>query len=153
RGRRRALAPIHTRALQGDIGWWRTLMRRLAFLVALCLLVVGHARVSWAAEERLTLAGLSVTAWSSVGSPAGKQPILIFSHGFHGCATQSRFLAAGFAAAGYVVFAPNHRDATCNGGAASWRDKAQVPFHHPQDWSDATYRDRADDIRNLVGAL
>ena len=49
-----------------------------------------------------------------------KGKTLVFSHGFHGCATQSTFLMQAFADAGYIVFAPNHRDATCNGGSAYW---------------------------------
>lgn len=46
-----------------------------------------------------------------------------------------------FASAGYLVFAPNHADFSCKGGAA----------HVPQ--SPAPPRDRADDIRLLVGVI
>jgi predicted dienelactone hydrolase len=57
------------------------------------------------------------------------------------------------AKAGYLVFAPNHRDATCDGGGAKWRDPPEAKFGHAEAWSDAIYRDRADDIRRLLDAL
>jgi predicted dienelactone hydrolase len=115
-----------------------------------CLLTGVAAR---AAEQTVTLAGLKVTVWSDPEPGTAKQPVIIFSHGFHGCATQSRFLMEAFAAAGYIVFAPNHRDATCDGGASSWFNRPTAPFRGPGKWSDATYRDRADDIRNLIAAI
>jgi Platelet-activating factor acetylhydrolase, isoform II len=37
-------------------------------------------------------------------------PLIIFFHGFHGCAPQSVFLIEALAADGYAVFASNHRD-------------------------------------------
>src|SRR5437879_824972 len=58
-----------------------------------------------------------------------------------------------FAAAGYLVFAPNHADATCHGGHARWRDAPELPFRSPDDWNDSTYRDRADDIRRLIDVI
>jgi len=57
------------------------------------------------------------------------------------------------AAAGYIVVAPNHRDATCNGGHASPLSGPNVPFTQPDHWDDSTYQDRADDIRALIAAL
>jgi len=58
-----------------------------------------------------------------------------------------------FAAYGYLVLAPNHLDATCNGGKGSWFSRAEIPFRDPGKWNESTYRDRADDIRRLVGAI
>src|SRR5215472_14217838 len=123
-------------------------MRSLALLVLAAFLGQGAAN---AAETRVTLAGMDVAVWSQAA--AEKQPVIIFSHGFHGCATQSRFLMEAFAADGYLVFAPNHRDATCNGGKGSWLSRAEVPFRDPGTWNESTYRDRADDIHHLVGAI
>jgi hypothetical protein len=83
--------------------------------------VVGSVTVrsaAHAAEQKMSIAELDVTVWRPDGGAAAAHPIIIFSHGFHGCATQSRFLMTAFAAAGYLVIAPNHRDATCNGGSA-----------------------------------
>ena len=58
-----------------------------------------------------------------------------------------------FAADGYLVFAPNHRDATCNGGKGSWFGRAEIPFLDPGKWNESTYRDRADDIRRLLSVI
>jgi predicted dienelactone hydrolase len=124
---------------------------RLACALALLLPFLAGSSAT-AGEARVTLAGLDVTVWTEPAS-AAPLPIIIFSHGFHGCATQSRFLTEAFAHAGYLVFAPNHRDAVCDGGHARLRDKPEAPFQSPEQWSDATYRDRADDIRQLVAAI
>jgi predicted dienelactone hydrolase len=79
--------------------------------------------------------------------------VIIFSHGFHGCGTHARFLGTAFAAAGYAVFAPNHRDASCGGGGALPTEPPELPFREPAAWSPATYRDRADDIGRLIAAF
>jgi predicted dienelactone hydrolase len=121
-------------------------------LVAIAFLAILFSRTAFA-EEHLSIAGLRVAVWVPAQSGDAKAPVVIFSHGFHGCATQSRFLATALAKAGYLVFAPNHRDATCDGGAATLRDRAEEPFTKADRWSDAVYRDRADDIRRLLAAL
>jgi len=115
---------------------------------ASALLACAHPR----AAEQIEIAGLNVTVWSS-SRGGDKAPTLIFSHGFHGCATQSRFLMEALASAGYLVLAPNHRDATCNSGTARWIERPTAPFGQPDTWNDAVYRDRADDVRALVTAL
>jgi len=106
-----------------------------------------------AGQDSVTLGALDVTVWSQRVEANVKQPVIIFSHGFHGCATQSRFLMEAFAADGYLVLAPNHRDATCNGGKGSWFSRAEIPFRDSGKWNESTYRDRADDIHRLVGAI
>jgi pimeloyl-ACP methyl ester carboxylesterase len=111
------------------------------------------ANATEAGQDSVKLASLDVTVWSQRAEANVKQPVVIFSHGFHGCATQSRFLIEAFAADGYLVFAPNHRDATCNGGKGSRLSRAEIPFREPGKWSESTYRDRADDIRRLVAAI
>jgi predicted dienelactone hydrolase len=75
--------------------------------------------------------------------------VIIFSHGLHGCATQSGFLMEAFAAAGYLVFAPDHRDAGCRGGPG----EPVAPFRRPERWNEASHRDRADDIRRLIESI
>lgn len=122
-------------------------MRRL-ILLACCWCAAAQAR-----EEVLDLAGLQVTMWSQEQAADARQPVLVFSHGFHGCDTQSRFLMEAFAAAGYLVFAPNHRDATCHGGKSNWLQAPALPFWRPDLWSDSTYRSRADDLRRVIDAL
>ncbi|HKD12230.1 MAG TPA: hypothetical protein VKE50_09145 [Thermoanaerobaculia bacterium] len=104
-------------------------------------------------EENVELGGLKVTVWSEASPAAGRQPVLLFSHGFHGCSTQSEFLMDALAADGYLVFAPNHSDATCNGGQARWTDPPEEPFADPQAWSDATFAGRRQDMQTLAAAI
>lgn len=81
-------------------------MRIRALLAIAVFSLAGAAK---AAEQAVILAGMKVTVWSGEEVPVSTpQPVIIFSHGFHGCATQSRFLTEAFASAGYLVFAPNH---------------------------------------------
>jgi dienelactone hydrolase len=124
-------------------------IRRLgtAFFVVSILLARTSAS---AGEQSFTLAGLDVTEWISDTAPVGPHPIVIYSHGFHACMTTSRFLAEALAADGFVVFAPNHKDQACGGGA---KVEAEAPFLEAEKWNDQTYRDRADDIRRLLAAL
>lgn len=102
-------------------------------------------------EQSVVLGGLNVVVWSEPAK--GPQPVLIFSHGFHGSATQSSMLMEAFAKAGYLVFAPQHQDAIYAGSTAKWSERAAAPFAKEDTWTDATYRDRAEDIRKLIGAI
>src|SRR5438552_11556781 len=120
---------------------------------ALAGVLLTSGCVVHAAEQNITIAGLQVTVWGSGADGAVRKPVIIFSHGFHGCATQSRFLMEAFASAGYLVFAPNHKDATCKGGEARWTGKPEAPFGRPETWDVTSYRDRADDIRRLIAAI
>ena len=122
-------------------------------ILAVSMAVALGAAPTFAAEQTVSLAGLRVAVWSPPAGAQVKAPVVVFSHGFHGCATQSRFLMEAVAKAGYLVFAPNHRDATCDGGRAKWRDPPEAKFGRVDAWSDAVYRDHADDIRRLVDAL
>jgi len=122
-------------------------------IVGLIATLLACFDAAGAAEQTLEVAGLKVTEWSSDSAPRGPLPVIIFSHGFHGCATQSRFLTEALASAGYLVFAPNHRDAACDGGESSWHQRSEVPFVKPATWSEDSYRDRASDIRLLIEAL
>ena len=128
-------------------------MRLLAIFTAWAL-SIGSAL---AAHETTTLGGVKVDVWTREfvqdSGNTGAQPVVIFSHGFHGCATQSRFLMEAFASAGYLVVAPNHRDATCHGGLKHLADRLHTAFQKPASWNDDSFRDRADDIRRLIDAL
>jgi predicted dienelactone hydrolase len=59
------------------------------------------------------------------------------------------------AKAGYLVVAPNHADARC--GSARGQRKGgwhpEEPFQKADAWSDATYRDRRDDIEAVLDAV
>lgn len=96
---------------------------------------------------RATIAGLEVAYWLPAHMPA---PLILFSHGFGGCSTQSKFLTKALADAGYVVVAPNHKDASCRQGE---RQKPTLPFREPEAWTQETYYDRGEDIRHLLDGL
>jgi predicted dienelactone hydrolase len=120
---------------------------------------LGHgsgltARAAAAREEsrRLHLAGLSVAAWLPPEGHPAPWPVVVFSHGFHGCAEQSSFLAEALAKAGYAVFAPEHRDAAC-GNLRAFLSPPDTSFGDPRRWTDKTYADRAADVRGLLDAL
>jgi predicted dienelactone hydrolase len=122
--------------------------RSIVSVAAVALFTAANVE---AAEQSVTIAGMSVFVWSN--DAPRPQAVIVFSHGFHGCATQSRFLMEAFAIAGYIVFAPNHRDAVCRGGNARWSDKPAIPFQHPEAWSAESFRDRADDVTHLIAAI
>ncbi len=125
-------------------------MRLRTLLLLACLLWAGAAQ---AREQTFKVNGMQVTAWSREPAPPGRQPVLIFSHGLHGCDVQSRSLTEAFAAAGYLVFAPNHRDASCHGGTTPWFEGTEMMFLHPEQWTESSYRNRADDVRRLIAGL
>lgn len=100
----------------------------------------------------MKIAGLDVAAWIPAASAPGPWPVVIFSHGFHGCNTQSKFLTSALAEAGYAVFAPNHRDAAC-GNLGAWFNRPELPFRDAGDWNESIYADRAQDIKRLLDAL
>jgi pimeloyl-ACP methyl ester carboxylesterase len=96
------------------------------------------------------IAGRQVVIWAPTNGSA-PQPVVIFSHGFHGCATQSKFLMEAIASHGYWVLAPNHKDALCTRGGGFGR--SEEPLGKPEEWTDATYADRGEDIRAILKAL
>jgi predicted dienelactone hydrolase len=109
-----------------------------------------------AQEAHITLAGREVAMWKP-GGPAAPEgyPLIVFSHGFTGCNTQSKFLMGALARAGYLVLAPNHQDAGCGTArrAGRRRPKPQEPFREAGRWSEQTYRDRRDDIEAVLDAV
>jgi predicted dienelactone hydrolase len=106
--------------------------------------------------NHITVAGREAAVWGPLGTaPAIGGPLILFSHGFGGCNTQSVFLMQALAKAGYLVLAPNHRDARC-GSARHKSDgihKPEAPFRDAEKWSDATYRDRRDDMEAVLNAV
>jgi predicted dienelactone hydrolase len=128
-------------------------MRAWPLRLLLPLLALFCACAAQAREETFMVAGMQVTAWLPDQPSPGRQPVLIYSHGLHGCDVQARFLTEAFAAAGYLVFAPNHRDASCHGGESPLFDGSELMFLHPERWTQDSYSDRAMDVRRLVAAL
>jgi pimeloyl-ACP methyl ester carboxylesterase len=58
---------------------------------------------------------------------------------------------AALARAGYLVVAPDHADALSRAGGTPGRP--ELFFRKPEQWSEATYQDRARDITSVVAAL
>jgi len=94
------------------------------------------------------IAGLDVAIWKP--AKANKAPLVIFSHGFGGSNTQSVFIMKGLSRAGYLVVAPNHKDAHL---AKATHFKPEEDFKKVDRWSDKTYEDRRQDIVKLIQAL
>lgn len=117
--------------------------------LAILLLLLSAAPVQ-AGQMQLELGGRNVTAWTPPPLP-GKQPLILFSHGFHGMPIQSTFLTSALAANGYWVFAPEHRDSGFHqffsGG------KPFTFFARVDQWDDQTYSDRRDDMKAVLAAL
>lgn len=85
-----------------------------------------------------------------------KWPLLVFSHGFGGCAKQSAFLMQYLADHGYLVIAPDHADANCRsrfGGGRGTKDWPEKPFRTPEAWTDKTEADRRDDVLFAVSSM
>jgi predicted dienelactone hydrolase len=122
-------------------------MDRFAFLL-LCLGVPSLG-------AHISIAGKDVALWKPGGAPPAQgYPVVLFSHGFGGCNTQSTFLMDALAEAGYFVLAPNHPDARCGSarnGGAGWRP--EEPFRKEAEWSDATYHGRATDLQSVLDAV
>ncbi len=101
--------------------------------------------------------GVGKAATDAVGASDCKPyPVIIFSHGFHGCAWQSLFLTEQLAKNGYIVAAPNHQDAVCGGegGLLDFLEPGSFrQFREPEKWSDQTYIDRRDDVRATLDEI
>lgn len=82
---------------------------------------------------------LEVAFWlPSPGSDPA--PLVLFSHGFHGCNTQSKYLMRALAQNGFVVAAPNHQDNRCG--------QPPLPLDL-SDLSEKTLESRRDDMHKL----
>jgi dienelactone hydrolase len=117
-------------------------------LIPLALVLAIHTA---AGQDQITLGGRQVVVWRPK-PPAGKAPVVVFSHGFRGCARQSTFLTEALAANGYFVVAPNHADARCD-RAGRGAARLEEPFQNPEQWNDRTFAARRDDIRAVLQAL
>jgi predicted dienelactone hydrolase len=129
------------------------------YALAAVVLALGcarsHAQTS-PAPQRMTLGGRNVVVWTLPTTPGVRSPVVVFSHGYLGCATQSKFLMEALASHGYWVVAPQHNDATCR-GAHSGQPRAgshRTPsFFKPEAWSDSSFVDRAEDVRAVIDAI
>jgi predicted dienelactone hydrolase len=142
---------------------WLTLLTA-SLVLSLVLLAFRqfYALVGGAARSvtEIMIAGRRVALWKPAGRPPKDgYPLILFSHGFTGCSTQSVFLVEALAHAGYFVLAPNHRDALCGPGqqgrlfAKLATTRPEEPFRDPDAWSEATYRSRRADLEAILDAV
>jgi dienelactone hydrolase len=120
----------------------------------------GRTSDAWETRARqsgadvVVVSGRSVAVWRPQAAQQRAAPLILFSHGFHGCATQSTFLTAALAEHGYLVVAPVHADASCDkDGDASLASPPEKRFRDYENWTDEIYRDRAQDIAAVIGGL
>jgi predicted dienelactone hydrolase len=110
----------------------------------------------------ITIAGRQVAMWKPEGAaPPDGYPVILFSHGFTGCGTQSVSLTEALAQAGYFVLAPNHFDAGCGTGmghqgallAKLATTRSEKPFRNPGAWGETTYRNRGADLEAVLDTI
>lgn len=96
-----------------------------------------------------TIGPLKVSIWRP--TTAGKHPLVLFSHGFHGSSTQSTFLTKALAEHGYLVIAPDHKDSS---KVSNERLGAGLlEFALADTWTEASHRDRQTDFATLIATL
>ena len=116
------------------------------------LLVLAGGPRAAAQDRTIDLAGRQTYIWEPTvaANHRGPSPVLIFSHGFGGCATGVSYLMKALAERGYWVFAPQHKDGSC---ARHIPGRPEEAFRDAEQWTDHTYSQRRDDILALEGAL
>jgi len=99
-------------------------------------------------DRDVQIAGRSVAMWCP--KSGSKLPLIVFSHGFGGSKLQTRALMNALAEHGYFVVAPNHKDA---GELGRLGPRKLNEFRDGAQWTDASYRDREEDIKAVLDAL
>jgi predicted dienelactone hydrolase len=91
-------------------------------------------------------------ARNGAAATCARFPLVVFSHGFGGCGTQSVFFTEQLARRGYVVAAPDHRDALCSvDGNSSFRPiQTDQSLFNPERWDATTEIDRRDDLEAAI---
>lgn len=96
------------------------------------------------------------TTLADNGTPltgCGKFPLVVFAHGLLGCGAQSIFFTEELARHGYVVVAPDYRDALLcrlEDPVAQTKMIKEPSIFRPQDWTPLTYVDRMIDTKYLI---
>jgi uncharacterized protein (TIGR03437 family) len=113
-----------------------------------------------------TQAATLVQYWTSISGLAAQNgaitdcgsgvrfPLVVFSHGYTGCGTQSVFLTEDLARQGYIVAAPDHADHGCSVDNMKGNPGDYNPnFGNPSAWTDQTASYRNVDIETVVNWL
>jgi predicted dienelactone hydrolase len=131
-------------------------MRRLswqdfAHIAAALAAIPALASAVAAAPAIKQIAGLDVAVWQPANDGT-THPLVLFSHGWSGCKTQSGHLMEALAAEGMLVMAPDHRDHGC---VTRLRLRFSVPpeLANPAGWKDDRFADRGEDIEDLLTAV
>ena len=97
----------------------------------------------------------STLALNGSFAPCGQLPLVVFSHGFAGCGIQSIFITEQLARHGYVVAAPDHKDALCSvdGSGSTFVPSNEPSLLDPAHWTDTSYADRRTDISNVITGM
>lgn len=83
-------------------------------------------------------------------------PLVLFSHGWGGCALQSTFVTEELARHGYVVAAPDHADAGCAIGSSEMNFgnlRIDRSFLEPETWDDRSEIGRLRDLRAVIALV
>ncbi|HVG05521.1 MAG TPA: alpha/beta fold hydrolase [Burkholderiaceae bacterium] len=105
------------------------------------------------AYSRATGGFMGSVAKDAPPSACPRVPLVLFSHGLGGCALQSLFLTEELARHGYVVAAPDHKDAVCAIGSDEHNFanmRTDQSFLEPERWSERSHRDRLLDLRTVI---
>jgi predicted dienelactone hydrolase len=114
---------------------------------------------SRAPEQRLGRPGDGFAARVARDAPPAacpRVPLVLFSHGWGGCALQSILLTEELARSGYVVAAPDHADAACRigtGGIDLGRMRVDRSFLDPARWNEGSEVGRLHDLRATVAQV
>ena len=112
-----------------------------------------HAAEKPATPSRANSGLASRVAHDAPPAACPRVPLLLFSHGWGGCARQSIFLTEELARAGYVVAAPDHADAACAVGSDEVdlrRMRIDRSFLDPASWNERSEIGRLHDLRAAI---
>jgi predicted dienelactone hydrolase len=126
-------------------------------------LAAGRQVAVWypsrAAEQRLARSADGFAGRVARDAPPAacpRVPLVLFSHGWGGCALQSIFLTEELARAGYVVAAPDHADAACRIGTGEvdlGRMRIDTSFLDPSAWNEGSQVGRLHDLRAAIAQV
>ena len=115
-----------------------------------------HAAETSAAPSRANSGLASRVARDAPPAACPRVPLVLFSHGWGGCARQSIFLTEELARAGYVVAAPDHADAACAIGSDEvelGRMRVDKSFFDPASWNERSEIGRLHDLRAAIARV
>lgn len=116
-------------------------------LLLAMLLPAGCGAEAAAMEAMKLQDGTDVALWRPGPGTPGPWPLVLFSHGLGGCRDQSADILGDLADRGQLIVAVNHADQRCG------RLPTAAGFPHPASFTDATFRDRLEQLRRLHASI